>query len=76
MGTRLDAEYGELGALFFSFSFPFLFLFHFVCLEEGNRVPFGDVSQTHKNSFKRFKHLAIICRTDDRCSHYPDRELF
>ena len=44
MGTRLDAEYGELGALFFSFSFPFLFLFHFVCLEEGNRVPFDDVS--------------------------------
>ena len=44
MGTRLDAEYGELGASFFSFSFPFLFLFHFVCLEEGNMVPFGDVS--------------------------------
>lgn len=76
MVTRLDAEYGKSGVLIFSFFFPFSFYFTLFVYKRGIRVPFGDVSQTRKNSFKRYKHLAIFCRTHDRCSHYPDRELF
>ena len=72
MATRLDAEYGKPGALFFSVSFYFCFYIISFVKKRVIGVPFGDVGETHKNSFKRFKHLTIICRIDDRCSHYPD----